>query len=145
MVLVETSRATGRRWRRPMSAAPQVIETAWRGRVDRRGEVDEVGGEGVVGLASDVALQEAEDLALILAHGAAGCVGLSAWAIAQAADGGHVQRARGGGRHGLRRSCGGGAWCTRDRAGNTKRGEAPSLWRRSMFWPAVTSNCRRDQ
>src|SRR5438270_13296181 len=54
------------------------------------GEVCE---EGVVGLARDVALEAAEDLALALPFGgAAGGVGAGALAVAQSADRDHVQR-----------------------------------------------------
>jgi len=50
-------------------------------------EVGEVGLQGVVGLAGDVALEAADDLAFGLALlGAARGVGLGASAIAQAAD-----------------------------------------------------------
>jgi hypothetical protein len=61
-----------------------------------RGDVGEVGCEGVIGLAGDVALEAADDLALGLAFlGAPRGVGLGAWAVAQATDGDHVQRAVG--------------------------------------------------
>src|SRR3954451_2688515 len=63
----------------------------------RRGgaQVGQVGGEGVEELACDVALEAADDLALGLAVGEASLgVGAGALAVAQAADGDHVQGAR---------------------------------------------------
>src|SRR5229473_3205270 len=54
----------------------------------------EVGAEGVVGLAGDVAFEAAKDLASVEAlSGAFGCVGAGTVAVAEAADGDHVQRA----------------------------------------------------
>src|SRR5712692_1513257 len=56
----------------------------------------EVGAECVVGLAGDVALEAAEDFASVESVGFAfGCVGAGAWAVAQAADGDHVEGAVG--------------------------------------------------
>src|SRR6266849_4668450 len=53
----------------------------------------EVGAEGVVGLARDVALEAAEDFAFVQAVCCpSGRVGAGALAVAQAADGDHVQR-----------------------------------------------------
>ena len=76
-------------------AAGDRDRVAWRGSVQRR-EVGEVGLECVVGLAGDVAFEAADDLALGLAFGGAPRgVGAGAWAVAQAADGGHVQAAVG--------------------------------------------------
>jgi len=55
-------------------------------------EVGEVGLEGVVDLAGDVALEAAEDLSLGLAFGRASLrVGAGALAVAQAADGDEVE------------------------------------------------------
>src|SRR5712691_1333487 len=52
----------------------------------------EVGAEGVVGLAGDVAFEAAEDLASVEAVGGSfGGVGAGAVAVAEAADGDHVQ------------------------------------------------------
>src|SRR5213592_1856228 len=52
----------------------------------------EVGSEGVEGFAGDVALEAAEDLAFVESVGAAfGGVGLGALAVAEAADGDHVE------------------------------------------------------
>src|SRR2546425_12272229 len=52
----------------------------------------EVGAEGVVGLAGDVALEAAEDFALVQAFGcSAVCVGAGALAVAESADRDHVQ------------------------------------------------------
>src|SRR4051794_3568231 len=60
------------------------------------GLLEQVGEERVVELAGDVALEAADDLGLGLAlGGAAFGVGACAFAIAQAADGDHVQRAVG--------------------------------------------------
>jgi len=60
------------------------------------GEGSEVGLEGVEGFASDVALEAAEDLAFVQAVAGALCgVGLGAWAVAETADGDHVERAVG--------------------------------------------------
>ena len=68
-----------------------VVETAVRGR-----GVGEVGAQGVVDLAGDVALEAAHDFALGLAFGGAAFdVGAGALAVAQAADGDQVQRAVG--------------------------------------------------
>ena len=59
-------------------------------------EAGEVGGQCVVGLARDVALEAAEDLGLGLAFGGSPIgVGARAWAVAQAADGDQVQGAVG--------------------------------------------------
>src|SRR5215210_3681012 len=56
----------------------------------------EVGAEGAVDLAGDVALEAADDLGLGLAFGGAALgVGAGAFAAAQAADGDHVQGAVG--------------------------------------------------
>src|SRR5688572_7983039 len=61
-----------------------------------RGKVGEVCRERAVDLAGDVALEAADDLGLGLAlGGAALCVCSGALAVAQAADGDHVQRAVG--------------------------------------------------
>src|SRR5687768_15978844 len=63
---------------------------------ERLDEVGEVGAERVVGLAGDVALEAADDLLLGLALGDAPLgVGACAGAVAQAADGDHVQGAVG--------------------------------------------------
>ncbi len=52
----------------------------------------EVGAEGVVGLAGDVALEAAEDFASVEAVGCAFVgVGTGAFAVSEAADGDHVQ------------------------------------------------------
>src|SRR5438132_12979407 len=59
-------------------------------------ECFEVCAEGVVGLAGDVALQAAEDLASVETFGFTPCcVGLGGLAIAQSADGDHVEGAVG--------------------------------------------------
>src|SRR5438093_182948 len=56
----------------------------------------EVGAEGVVGLAGDVALEAAEDFASVESVGCAfGGVGAGAWVVAEAADGDHVEGAVG--------------------------------------------------
>src|SRR2546429_8825911 len=90
------------------------------GRRERLGVLrpGEVGEQGVVGLAGDVALEAAHDFGLALAFGGTAFgVGAGAFAVAQAADGDQVQRsvrltvaavgeagggwlARGGGRRG---------------------------------------------
>src|SRR5438128_2230757 len=60
------------------------------------GEGGEVGAEGVVDLAGDVALEAADDLFLVQALGAVAVgVGARARAIAQSADGDQVERAVG--------------------------------------------------
>src|SRR5712691_6645455 len=52
----------------------------------------EIGSEGVVGLAGDVALEAAEDLASVESVGFAfGGVGAGAGVVAEAADGDHVE------------------------------------------------------
>src|SRR4051794_1992498 len=68
----------------------------WGERSGRGGLREQVGGEGVVDLARDVALEAADDLGLGLAFGGAPR-GVGAWAVAvaQGADGDHVQRAVG--------------------------------------------------
>src|SRR6266508_3105236 len=56
----------------------------------------EVGAEGVVGLAGDVALEAAEDLASVQSVGGSfGGVGAGVLAVAEPADGNHVQGAVG--------------------------------------------------
>src|SRR5438093_10283015 len=59
-------------------------------------ELGEVGAEGLVGLAGDVALEAADDLAAVEAFGSAAVgVGAGAGVVAEAADGDHVERAVG--------------------------------------------------
>src|SRR5207244_2731705 len=56
----------------------------------------QVGAEGVVGLAGDVALEAAEDFASVESVGFSfGGVGAGAWVVAEAADGDHVEGAVG--------------------------------------------------
>src|ERR1035438_10864113 len=59
-------------------------------------DVGEVGAEGVVDLAGDVAFETADDFALGLAFGGAAFdVGAGAFAVAHSGDGGQVQSAGG--------------------------------------------------
>jgi len=116
-----------------------------RGRHARRGwlELGEVGAEGVVDLAGDVAFEAAHDFALGFAFaGAAFGVGPGALAIAQTTDGDQVQGAAAWrSPPGLRR------WrvVLPEEAGiglaPHTAGNDPSPRRRSMFCPAVTSSC----
>ena len=106
---------------RPIGPAPQVIETIGPGRCVAR----EVGEQGVVELAGDVALEAADDLGLGLAFGGASFgVGAGLLAAAQAADGDHVQRSIGvavaAGVEAVTVAAAGG---DRDRAGTAKRRE----------------------
>jgi hypothetical protein len=74
-----------------MGPAPQM-DCGGVGRWGWLVEAGEVGAQGVVGLAGDVALQAAHDFGLCFAlSGAAAQVGACAWAVAQAADGDQVQ------------------------------------------------------
>jgi len=80
---------------RPIVPAPQVLETIGWGRWRLVAGL-QVADEGVVRLAGDVALEAADDLGLGLAFGGAALgVGAGALAVAQPADGDHVQRAVG--------------------------------------------------
>src|SRR4051794_1900271 len=79
-----------------MNPALQVIVMAWWGRGVAASRSARFSAEGVIGLARDVALEAADDLALGLAFGGATLrVGAGAVAAAQAADGDHVQAAVG--------------------------------------------------
>src|SRR3954451_9933897 len=89
------------------------------------GDVGEVVAEGVEDLAGDVALEAADDLVLGLAFGGAAFgVGLGLEAVAQAADGDHVQGAVGVAVAAVVQPVAVGApRVSGDRAGATKRGE----------------------
>src|SRR3954452_20591464 len=79
-----------------MNPALQVIVMAWRGRGVAASRSARFSAEGVIGLARDVALEAADDLAFGLAFGGAALrVGAGAVAVAQATDGDHVQGAVG--------------------------------------------------
>src|SRR5215218_6191182 len=88
-------------------------------------EAGEVGGQRVVGLARDVALETADDLGLGLAFGGSALgVGACAGAVAQAADGDQVQGAVGVAVAAVVETVAGGlARGRRDRAGAAERGE----------------------
>jgi hypothetical protein len=88
-------------------------------------EAGEVGGQRVVGLARDVALETADDLGLGLAFGCSALgVGARAGAVAQAADGDQVQRAVGVAVAAVVETVAGGlARGRRDRTGAAQRGE----------------------
>ena len=90
-----------------------------------RVQVSEVGGEGAVGLAGDVALEAADDLELGFAFGAAALgLGARAGAVAQAADSDQVKGAVGVAVAAVVEPVAAGfAGRGRDRAGATKRGE----------------------
>ena len=80
---------------RTVAGLPQRIVVLCRG-CGRGGEVGEVGAEGGVDLAGDVALEAAYDFALALSFAGAACgVGLGTLAVAQSADSDEVQRAVG--------------------------------------------------
>src|SRR5215207_5569067 len=88
-------------------------------------EAGEVGGQRVVGLARDVALEAADDLGLGLAFGCSALgVGARAGAVARAADGDQVQRAVGVAVAAVVETVAGGlARGRRDRTGAAERGE----------------------
>jgi hypothetical protein len=106
-------------------------------------EVGEVGVQGVIGLACDVALQAADDLALGFAlTGASGGVGLGAGAVAQATDGDRVQGAVGVAVTAIVQPVARGASGGRgDRAGAAERGERAVAVQAFDVLASGTSSC----